>query len=115
MPGLKQLKKIVVDGSALRPYKYRSEAHLRSSGAAVVVDEEYEGELEQDGAAQFDGFSLRTLLQDYMHTDPATRYQIARNVFERSLYDAKVGAEGAIFLGMYACIQMPTYERGVYV
>ena len=35
-------------------------------------------------------FTLESVLQDYMHLDPATRYQIAKNAFERELLDASV-------------------------
>jgi hypothetical protein len=45
---------------------------------------------EYGDAEDFDQFSLRSLTQDFMHAEPAMRYQIARNYFERSLFDAKV-------------------------
>lgn len=35
-------------------------------------------------------FALTSVLQDFMHLDPATRYQIAKNEFNRELFDARV-------------------------
>ncbi len=37
----------------------------------------------------FDSYSLKTLLKDSLGSDPATRYQIARNAFERAMSDAR--------------------------
>jgi hypothetical protein len=39
---------------------------------------------------QFDSFSLRAVLKDYLHADPATRYDVAKNAFEQALSDARV-------------------------
>lgn len=39
---------------------------------------------------EFDRLTLRSLLTDHMKSDPATRYQIAKNQFERALVDAQV-------------------------
>lgn len=38
----------------------------------------------------FDHMALRWLMKDYMHTDPATRYQLAKTHFEIGLAHAKV-------------------------
>ena len=82
MPGMKLLKAVQVEGETMKVRRYKP---LTSIG-----DTEYDAEskgLEQSG---FDKFSLKMVLNDYMYTDPATRYQIARNYFERALNDAKV-------------------------
>ena len=47
-------------------------------------------EIDEDGDDEaFDRYGLTTILRDYMYADPATRYQIAQNYFERSLVDAQ--------------------------
>ena len=38
----------------------------------------------------FDGAALRVLLSDYMSTDPATRFSVAKNAFERALQNSLV-------------------------
>lgn len=79
--GMEQLKKIELDGQALKVRKYRP---LTTPGD-TAYDEERDSR-----ANAVDTFSLRTLLKDYMYSDPATRFQIAKNYFERALNDAKV-------------------------
>jgi len=49
-----------------------------------------EKEDEEDDDEIMENFSLKAVLKDYLDTDPSTRYQIARNAFERSLTDAVV-------------------------
>jgi hypothetical protein len=39
----------------------------------------------------FDNFTLQNLLHDYKYADPASRYEVAKNSFERTLNNAKVG------------------------
>ena len=47
-------------------------------------------DIDEDGDdEEFDRYGLTTILRDYMYADPATRYQIAQNYFERSLVDAQ--------------------------
>ena len=47
-------------------------------------------DIDEDGDDEaFDRYGLTTILRDYMYADPATRYQIAQNYFERSLVDAQ--------------------------
>lgn len=84
VPTMKKLKTVQVDGSNLSPSRYYPLSSMDSSNVT-----EYDT-FENPGDEDFDKFSLRKLLKDYMHTDPATRYHIARNAFERQLADAKV-------------------------
>ena len=79
VPGMKMLKKCILDGKSLSVEKYRT-----LSGAAEDADYDQVGTYEK-----FDQFATRNVLADFMHTDPSTRYQIARNSFERSLFEAQ--------------------------
>lgn len=79
LPTIVALKKLDIDGESLHPERY-----------APMVGElpsEYDREGDVD---EFDRFSLKAVLKDYLHADPATRYMIAKNRFERALHDAKV-------------------------
>ena len=79
LPTIVMLKKLDIGGESLNPERY-----------APMVGElpsEYDREGDVD---EFDRFSLKTVLKDYLHADPATRYMIAKNRFERALHDAKV-------------------------
>lgn len=79
LPGMAALGKLALDGCALRPERYQP---LVGEGP---------GEYDAEGDAEdFDRFSLRAVLKDYLHADPATRFLIAKNRFERALHDAKV-------------------------
>ena len=79
LPTIVMLKKLDLGGESLHPERY-----------APMVGElpsEYDREGDVD---EFDRFSLKAVLKDYLHADPATRYMIAKNRFERALHDAKV-------------------------
>ena len=80
LSGLKVLKTMQLAGLQLKPEKYRKLER-------TVVDPAYDiyGEDEV-----FDTESLRQTMQDYLHVDPAARYQIAKNNFERAVVSAKV-------------------------
>ena len=77
--GMKQLKAITIDGNPLRVTRYRP---IIPDGSHPIDDI---GEEEA-----FDEYSMHAVMKDFMHADPATRYQIAKNHFERALVDAKV-------------------------
>jgi hypothetical protein len=79
LPGIIALKKLNLDGVALQPEKYQP--------LVGEMPSEYDTPSDVDG---FDQFSLKSVLKDYLHADPATRYLIAKNRFERALFDAKV-------------------------
>jgi small subunit ribosomal protein S5 len=79
VPGLKKLKTLQLGGLQLAPERYR---RLEQS----IKDENYDVYGEDE---VFDGESLRQTMKDYMHMDPATRFQIARNSFERAVANAK--------------------------
>eukprot|EP01034_Spumella_vulgaris_P021583 gene21583-27621_t len=78
--GLKSLKAVKVDDKTLKVRRY---APLTASGSS-----EYDVD-DQHLISTIDKYSLKTMLKDYLYTDPATRYQIAQNMFERTLQDAK--------------------------
>eukprot|EP01041_Mallomonas_annulata_P002521 gene2521-4903_t len=81
VPGLKKLKSIQLgEGDMTQKLSFSRYRPLEG-----LADSEYDTEGPEE---QFDQFSLRTLLKDYLHTDPATRYQLAKNAFERALNDS---------------------------
>ena len=84
VPTMKKLKTVQLGGSKLIPSRYYPLSSMDTSN--VTEYDMFENPDDED----FDKFSLRKLLKDYMHTDPATRYHIAKNAFERQLADAKV-------------------------
>ena len=45
---------------------------------------------DRDSLESFNRFSLEMVLKDCLELDPAARYQIAKNAFERALFDAIV-------------------------
>lgn len=78
VPGLKVLKKIANQGPvSFVASRYRGYA----SGDMGEYDDEGPNE-------EIDRFSLRGVMKDFMFADPATRFQIAKNTFERALADA---------------------------
>ena len=79
VPQIKKLKSIMLHDTKLSPSRYYP---LSSMNTTNVTD--YDNFENQDDE-KFDKFSLKKLLKDYLHTDPATRYHIAKNAFERHL------------------------------
>jgi small subunit ribosomal protein S5 len=76
--GMRMLKTAEVDGQKLKVIRYRR----------VVMNSD--NEIDEDGDDEdFDQFALKRALKDYMYADPATRYQLVKNYFERALTDAK--------------------------
>ncbi len=63
-----------------------------------LADLDYETNSSKD-LEEFEEFSLKKLLKDYLFTDPSTRYQIAKNFFERKLFDAH-----ASFFSFLMCV-----------
>lgn len=80
VPGIKKLKAMQLGGLQLKPERYRRLEQL-------VKDPEYDT---YGNDEVFDSESLNQTMKDYLHTDPATRLQIARNSFERAIHAAKV-------------------------
>ncbi len=74
------LKTMQLAGLQLKPEKYRKLER-------TMVDPAYDVYGEDE---VFDSVSLRQTMQDYLHVDPAARYQIAKNNFERAVVTAKV-------------------------
>jgi small subunit ribosomal protein S5 len=77
--GIKQLRSMAAKGDL----KYQP---VRFMPVIAAGDEAYDGEGVNE---EFDKFSLKLLLKDYMTTDPASRYAVAKNYFQRALYDAR--------------------------
>lgn len=73
--GMKQLKNLLVDGQRVRVEKSSKSSPPKSS---VSAEEE------------FDRFSNNLFLKDNLSSDPAARFQILQNSFERVLNDAMV-------------------------
>ena len=82
MPALKFLKKCELDGTLIKADYYKP--------INIENDGEYDAADYEDDTVKFDGMALHGLMKDYMHAEPALRYQIARNYFERALTTAKV-------------------------
>jgi hypothetical protein len=80
LPGMKQLKKLQIENKKLSPTRYTP---LNEDG-----DESYNLKLGKE--EELDAFSLKFALKDYLDCDPSTRFQMAKNFFERALNDAYV-------------------------
>ena len=79
VPGMKKLKAIKIDDEHLKVSRYYAEEPERyTEYDTPAVDEE------------IDRLSLRALLADHMDSDPAARYKLASNAFERALTEIKV-------------------------
>lgn len=79
VPGMKQLRQIEIDGVQLRPERNHPVAH------------EGDSEYDTNGETEFfDREHLKSMMTDYLSAEPAIRYQIARNYFERALYTVQV-------------------------
>lgn len=79
-PGLKTLRKVMIDGQQLSAQPYQPLTAPGSSEYDLPADHEHN---------VVDQFSLSMLLKDYMFADPAARYQVAKNYFERALTNAQ--------------------------
>lgn len=84
VPGLKQLKATQVSGQNIRAERYRPLQVQGDSAYDSITNKHEKKQL------AFERFNLSVLLKDFMHLDPATRYQIAKNLFQRELFDARV-------------------------
>ena len=98
VPALNKLKDTLFLSSSLSAIPY----HVIVPKGGSQYDQSFSGQ-QKDGEAsglnkgkshkdvydQVDKFSLRALLKDYLYTDPAMRFQIAKNAFERALKDTK--------------------------
>lgn len=79
VPGMRALRRLEVNGKKLKPIRNHP------------VEEEGEPEYDSNGHAEkFDRDHYHMMLRDYLSAEPAVRYQMARNFFERSLYSAEV-------------------------
>ena len=80
IPGMKALSALNIGGLNLMPERYRRLEQL-------IKDPEYDTFGYEE---QVDRDFLSDTMKNYLHTDPATRMQIARNYFERAVHSAKV-------------------------
>lgn len=79
LQGMLKLNKCMIDGKRLKAIKY---SPLEINGDSDFDKLGFEEEWDQ--------FSLQHVLKDFMHADPATRWQVARNQFERAFKDATI-------------------------
>ena len=78
-PGFASLSKCQIDGKYIKAVRYNP------------LNIENEGEYDRSGYdEEWDRFNLRGVLQDFMYTDPAIRFQVARNHFENAVRTAKI-------------------------
>jgi len=97
LPGLKQIKAIQVSGQNIKAERYRP---LQVQGDSAYDTTTNKNEKKQ---MAFERFNLTVLMKNFMHLDPATRYQIAKNLFQRELFDARVSCV------IYFVFCMPTF------
>jgi small subunit ribosomal protein S5 len=79
IPGMKQLRTVAVGDVKLRPRRFHE---VEEEG-----DSEYD--MEPENIKVFDRNHLELMLKDYLTAEPAVRYQIAKNYFERALFTAQ--------------------------
>ena len=79
IPGMKQLRTVSVGDVSLRPRRFHE---VEEEG-----DSEYD--MEPENIKVFDRNHLQLMLKDYLTAEPAIRYQIAKNYFERALFTAQ--------------------------
>lgn len=79
VPALKGLKAMKTEeGDELKAVRFRA------------TERDGDGDYDEAGPYEhFDRWSLKSVMTDYLGADPGLRMQIAKNVFERSLSDAK--------------------------
>lgn len=78
-PGLKSLKSVQVDGQHIKAERYRPLESQGDSAYDEVTSKAHKADV------HVDRLNLTVLLKDFMHLDPTTRYQIAKNAFIREL------------------------------
>lgn len=77
--GMRALRRLEYDGKKLKP--------IRNNPVQEEGDPDYDS---VDLAEKFDHEHYHMMLRDYLSAEPAVRYQMARNFFERSLFSAEV-------------------------
>ena len=79
VPALKALKTLKTEeGESLKAVRFRASQR------------DGDGDYDEAGPYEhFDRWSLKSVMSDYLGADPGLRMQIAKNIFERSLSDAK--------------------------
>jgi hypothetical protein len=76
---MRALRRLEIDGKRLKP--------IRNYPIEEEGDPEYDS---TDLMEKFDHDHYHMMLKDYLSAEPAVRYQMARNYFERSLFSAEV-------------------------
>ena len=84
VPGMKKLKELQLDGQNIKVDRYRPLQQGGSTAYDVVTGAKLAAQVE------IERFTLSAVIRDFMHLDPASRYQIAKNAFNRALFDARV-------------------------
>jgi small subunit ribosomal protein S5 len=79
IPGMKLLRGVDIGDKKLRPRRFHE---VEEEG-----DSEYD--VEPENIKVFDRNHLQLMLKDYLTAEPAIRYQIAKNYFERALFTAQ--------------------------
>jgi len=80
VPGMKKLKEVSFgEGVPVQVLRYQP---LIADGTSAYDH--------PDDMDQFDAIMGKDINQDYLASSPATRYQLLKNTFERSLYDAVI-------------------------
>ena len=79
VPGMRRLRAVTVDSVNLKPRRFHE----------VENDGETAYDIEKRDVKIFDRNHLKLLMKDYLTAEPAIRYQIAKNYFERALFTAQ--------------------------
>lgn len=88
---MKALKKLSVHGIPMKVQRYRPlDAPIDSEYDEPEGSRRHRHSGDGDSLESFNRFSLEMVLKDCLELDPAARYQIAKNAFERALFDAIV-------------------------
>ena len=94
---MKALKKLSIHGMPMKVQRYRplnapiDSEYDEPEGRMMMGRGKHSGTEGQSSSMEsFNRFSLEMVLKDCLELDPAVRYQIAKNAFERALFDAIV-------------------------
>lgn len=89
MPGIRKLRTYKIDGKSIKPVRYNPLDSTPGEEEGEAGDSEFDNYKDQFDV-KFDTLALHSVTDDFLAADPATRYQIAKNQFERLFHDAKV-------------------------
>jgi hypothetical protein len=89
LPGIRKLRTYKIDGKSIKPVRYNPLDSTPGEEEDEAGDSEFDNYKDQFDV-KFDTLALHSVTDDFLAADPATRYQIAKNQFERLFHDAKV-------------------------